>query len=367
MIDGSVGLSRAVQSTRMALTWRGDLTLFEATFRHKDVLVRADVLERRDDAYRLVEVKSATAVREHHLRDLAVQAWVAEGAGVTIARLTLATVDPAFTYRGGEEYSGLLCETDVTGDVRRLTQDVPGWIRGLREVLNGPLPMIAPSGRCRSPYECPYISYCEALAGRVPTQLQAGMSRRQLDLQEIARVSVERPNAALNGASSRHAFLALGWFNYAVPRWAGTRPYQRVLGQWSCRIYEGSGEIRRCDFIDLTDDAPPRRAALSLLRALVDVDVVIVDGSDDAQCLRNMASLLPDHVTEVDRLLQGVIVARPDVVAEASVHILAAARDEVRRAGTTGERVLELHSELAAACALRSLALARLAHDGSGA
>jgi hypothetical protein len=59
----------ALEETQAAVAVDGDLLLFEPAFRHGGVLVRADLLFRRGDRYRLVEVKATTSVKDHHLQD----------------------------------------------------------------------------------------------------------------------------------------------------------------------------------------------------------------------------------------------------------------------------------------------------------
>jgi hypothetical protein len=59
--------------------------IFEAAFVHDDVLVRVDVLQRRAQGrWRLVEVKSSNGMKEEYLPDVAIQKYVAEGAGVLL-------------------------------------------------------------------------------------------------------------------------------------------------------------------------------------------------------------------------------------------------------------------------------------------
>ena len=101
LIDGDGGLSRALRETEEALARPGDVTLYEATFRHRGVLIRSDVLERKEGRCRMVEVKSATRLKEYHLQDVAIQAWVTEGAGVPLDVVSVAVIDTDFVYPGG--------------------------------------------------------------------------------------------------------------------------------------------------------------------------------------------------------------------------------------------------------------------------
>ena len=62
----------------------GAPAIFEASFLAGDVFVAVDVLERTEDGYTLIEVKSSTAVKDEHIPDAAVQAWVLREAGLAI-------------------------------------------------------------------------------------------------------------------------------------------------------------------------------------------------------------------------------------------------------------------------------------------
>ena len=69
-------LRAALAQTRALLdSGDGDLTLFEATFEHDGVLVRTDLFFREDGAWRFTEVKGATSVKDHYVKDAAIQAW----------------------------------------------------------------------------------------------------------------------------------------------------------------------------------------------------------------------------------------------------------------------------------------------------
>ena len=167
LIGEGVPLSQALRETEAALARPGDLTLYEATFRHGGVLVRSDVLERRGGRYRMVEVKSATRLKEYHLQDIAIQAWVAEGAGVPLDVLGVAVIDTDYVYPGGDDYAGLFKEIPVADQARPLMAHIPGWVRGFNSLLGGPLPAIHTGTQCHRPFDCPFISFCEEQEGVV--------------------------------------------------------------------------------------------------------------------------------------------------------------------------------------------------------
>ena len=83
-------LDQAIRATREIIGNRDVPAIFEGTFEHNGVLVRVDVLHRRkDERWRLIEVKSTTDVKDHHLDDIAIQHRVVTRSGVDLAAIVL--------------------------------------------------------------------------------------------------------------------------------------------------------------------------------------------------------------------------------------------------------------------------------------
>jgi hypothetical protein len=156
--DDDLGL--ALQETRAHLDGTGDRLLFEATLVHGGVLVRADVLERREGRCALVEVKSSTAVKPPHVEDLAIQAWVLQSAGLALDGTSLSHIDNTFVYPGGGDFGGLLVEVDLAAEVRPLLEEVPRWVAEAQQVLAGDMPGIDIGAHCSQPYDCEFFAWC---------------------------------------------------------------------------------------------------------------------------------------------------------------------------------------------------------------
>ena len=86
--------------------------VFEAGFQANGALAFADVmlpeLEAGQLAWKMVEVKSSTSVKDYHRDDIAVQAFVVQSAGVALKSVALAHIDSSWVYPGNEDYRGLL-------------------------------------------------------------------------------------------------------------------------------------------------------------------------------------------------------------------------------------------------------------------
>ena len=396
LVDGDGGLSRAVDETTRLLAQPGDVTLFEATFRHRGVLVRTDVLERKGGRYRMVEVKSATRLKEYHLQDVAIQAWVTEGAGVPLDVLGVAVIDTDFVYPGGADYRGLLREIPVADQARPLMAHIPKWVRGFNELLAGPAPAIAVGQQCRRPFECPFLAACE---GRDPDAAGREPRREVTDPREQDRIDVtlgELDPAATEFLATLpypRYYLDFETVQFAVPVWAGTRPFQQVVFQWSCHAEREHGELQHLEFLDTSGDAPMRGAAEALLDAVGDEGPIFVYHDFEKWRLVEMAAAFPDLAPRLEAVTGRLVdllrltrdhythpalngsyslkVVLPTVDAELDHALLGDVQDglsaqaafhEAAAPGTGDERREELRAALLEYCALDTLALVRVAH-----
>jgi hypothetical protein len=402
LIGEGVPLSRALRDTEAALAEPGDLTLYEATFRHRGVLIRADVLERRDGRCRMVEVKSATRLKEYHLQDVAIQAWVTEGAGVPLDVIGVAVIDTGYVYPGGGDYHGLLREIPVADQARPLMAHIPGWVRGFNELLGGPLPAIRTGPQCRRPFECPFISFCEEQEGivRCPPGEESDSEGACVAPPPDPSLGSLDPAATAFLATLPYPryYLDFESVQFAVPLWAGTSPYQQLVFQWSCHIEDRSGEVTHREFLDTSGEAPMRAAAETLLEATGDRGPVFVYHDFEKWRLVEMARMFPDLAPGLDALTGRLVdllrltrdhYRHPALNGSYSLKVVLptidagldharleevqdglsaqAAYHEAMEPGTSDERRAVLRRSLLEYCGLDTLALVRVAHRLAGA
>ena len=333
LIGHDTELVEALRATRVALAEHPDRPLFEATFEHDGVLVRADLLVPDSSGLRLIEVKSSTEVKSHHLADCAVQAWVVRKAGVPLARIELAHVDNTFVYLGNRRYDGLLKFVDLTGIVESRLDDVPRWIDACRTTLSGSEPDIMPGTQCDDPYPCPFITHCQPpqpdegfpvttlyRKGRIVTEL---LDEGIEDLRDIPpgrlgnRTHERQRRVAVAGKAELDSeagellrsfgypryYLDYETIAFAVPIWPNTRPYQKLPYQWSCHIESADGSLGHQEFLGIGPDAPMRAFAESLVQKLSSADggpAFVFRQSFEEGRTRELAQMFPDLA---DRLL----------------------------------------------------------------
>lgn len=287
--------------------------VFEAGFRAAGALAFADVMlparQGGKRAWRMVEVKSSTSVKDYHRDDAAVQAFVARSSGVPIAGIALAHIDNSWVYSRDGDYQGLLLENDLTDEVFARGDEVQDWIKeAQRVVARKKAPAIVTGAQCFDPYECGFHEHCRSsetqaehpiswLPGRLDAKLlahvdafgitelrdvpDAFLSARQLRVKTSTlsgRVYFNRQAAAQ--ALAKHKlpahFLDFETIQFAVPIWKGTRPYQQLPFQFSVHRLSRTGKLEQRAFLELSGADPGKALAEALLDACGDRGTVFV-------------------------------------------------------------------------------------------
>lgn len=322
-------LSAALIATQAALAAHPMRPLFEATFQHEGVLVRADLMLPTSNGYRMVEVKSSASVKPYHLDDCAIQAWVLRHNGMALAAIELAHIDTSFVYQGDGNYQGLFQHAPLDEAIAPLMDQVPDWIAGARCTLAGNEPTVAPGAHCDDPFECPFSAYCNRNITQplLPTYSLDVFTRMRTATKDELRGkgfsdALDVPEPYLNETQQRiqrvsqtgvaeltrkaadiltelpypRYYLDFETINLAVPHWAHTSPYRtQVPFQWSCHTEQDWGQLSHAMFLDVSGQDPRRACAETMIAALGHTGPVFVYfQAFEKGRIAELAALFPD-------------------------------------------------------------------------
>jgi hypothetical protein len=339
-------MSRMVDATRELLAGGARFPIFEATFEHDGILVRADVLIPSRDAWRLVEVKASTSVKDYHVLDSAIQEWVLRNAGVQLTSIHLAHINNQFVYAGDGDYNGLFAEHDLTDEVKAVDPRVEDLVASAREAIAGGMPEVNVGAQCGNPFDCPFINFCWPMDTQYPISGLGGSKAKlgryvAAGYRDICDVPADEISAEtqmrihhvtcagepeiLDGA--REIFSALDYPRYhldfetiapAVPFWAGTRPYEVIPVQWSCHVDDGTGNgsyqaMRHEEFLDLSGSPPMRALAESLIETVGDTGPVLMYTNYEERVIRNLIDLFPDLKRDLKKIIDRLFDLHPVV------------------------------------------------------
>jgi hypothetical protein len=333
LIDNA-NLADCVTATHAAMQAHPDATIFEATFQHQGVLIRADILHPTPNGYRMLEVKSSTSVKPYHIDDCAIQAYVIAQNNISLASVELMHIDTGFVYQGDGDYAGLFHYENLDEQIAALQPSIPNWISEARATLSGNEPEITPSEHCDDPYACPFKAHCNRNidqppetdypldvlhrmhqstkdsfrasgihdARHVPTEL---LNDTQQWIQRVsqsgqAELRCEAKAAMIDLPYPRY-YLDFETITHAVPRWANTRPYAtQVPFQWSCHIEDAAHQLEHHMFLDVSGNDPRRACAEQMIAALgSDGPIFVYYQAFEKSRIAELAELYPDLAADL--------------------------------------------------------------------
>ncbi|MCI0506418.1 MAG: DUF2779 domain-containing protein, partial [Gammaproteobacteria bacterium] len=298
------GISDPVEITRKLKADRNVHVIFQAALLHDDVEVFVDVLQRERNGWNLVEIKAASGVKDYHIDDVTIQAWVALNTGLNIRGFKLMHINADFVYQGQHDYTGLFLMEDVTGRVRAHLPFIERQLEIFRHIAAGSQPDIRVGSHCNHPHPCEFKTYCESVDAAYPVAIlphgqkivsqliaqgiydvrdipadmlssEIHLKVRNITLAGHAELDVQAANLLKRLEYPRY-FLDFECIQFAIPVWAGTRPYQQIPFQFSCHTQTPDGSLLHQEFLDVSGLDPRRKFAEALITACSDRGPVIV-------------------------------------------------------------------------------------------
>ena len=324
---GELTLTEQLNRTSVAIA-TGIKTIYEATFKHNDVLVKTDILHCGLDGWELYEVKSSTGLKDVYLDDIAVQYHVLAGAGVEPVRACLVVLNSDYVRRGELDVHQLFSKIDVTELVVAKQAEIVAEIARQKAMLAGGLPAIDIGPHCDNPYPCDFKGHCwehvpqpsvfdlrdHGRPDAFALYRQGIVRLEDLPLDQLGwrqRLQVEGTlyHREQIDTDAVRAFLAVlaypvsyldfeTTFMTPVPLYDGSRPYQQIPFQFSLHVQEEpDGPVRHIGFLADASAGDPRPAFIdALLHALPDKgSIVVYNRRFEMRILNELIADFPDE------------------------------------------------------------------------
>jgi hypothetical protein len=322
----SLNMAVALEETKRVVADEAVPAVCEGAFLVDNFAARADVLERTDLGWHLVEVKSSVNDREEFIDDMAYTAMVVGRCGLDISRVSLLLVSR--DYRLGMPDEKLFVEMDHTDEVLARVEELKPLWQGIEEITRAsgkPAPRLI--------YECRQCELFGECAGKDITNHIFNLPRLgQVKFGELAALGIDRienipegfplteyqarvvncvrRNESFVGDGLRDEISAVIWPAYyldfetvmtAIPLYPDTAPYTQIPTQYS---------IHRCPEVGLIDGhfeylADPARdcreeLARNLINDLGEEGSIFAYSNFEKAIINSLAGLFPDLA---DRLL----------------------------------------------------------------
>lgn len=316
---GNIKLTKELLSQRKPL--------FEAGVLSGKIYSRADILNPLDkNEWDIIEVKSATSVKEVNLHDVAFQRLCWEDSGVKIRKCFLACINNQYVRSGEIDPLGLFTIQDVSDGAAEASKDIRNRIAQMLDIVGKPTcPEVDIGSHCSDPYGCPLTECWDGLPEHnVFTLYYGGKKSHELycsgvldianiphgyrlnDKQRIQRACVASGKPHIDKKALRQFLAGLEYplyyldfetFATAIPLFDGTRPYQNIPFQFSLHI-QGTPDSEPGHFTFLAegrqDPRPKLLASLSWLTGS-NGSVIAYNKSFEEGVLQSLGNAFPKH------------------------------------------------------------------------
>ena len=328
--------AQAVARTASLLVDPSVPAIFEAAFEHDGVRVRVDVLERLPGRqWGLREVKSSGSVKDHYADDVAVQVHVLRGSGIDLPSAEVIHVDTSYV-RGdlGIDWPQFFHRADVMEDACARLEGIEDRLAGQMACLDEPMePHVEPGGQCGWPVECDHWDRCTAgkpwdWIAYLPRVGEWRMAElKGAGIESISAIPADFPltesqaiirdvlvtgrpfvspelGQMLAGFGPPTLYLDFEAMSPAMPLYAGTRPYQAIVFQWSLHNLTADSILAHEGFLAAGDVDPRREFAEQLIRAIgIGETPIIVYSAYEQTRLTELADTFPDLAPAIESVI----------------------------------------------------------------
>ena len=336
VLEYASGIAQNIRTTQELIA-SGSQTIYEATFRHDNVLAMVDILHRGADGWEIYEVKSSTETKDIFINDTAIQYYVVAGSGITVSGVFLVHLNNRYTRIGELDLHGLFTMDDVTDLTLRRQTDIPQQLADMRLTLEENEPGIDIGPYCTDPYECDFRPYCwkhipqcsifdianlrnnRKFALYYGGTLHMGDIPPDFSLSDNMQIQVEAELSGrdfINTTGIREflatviepvGFLDFETFMEPVPSFDYQRPYQQIPFQYSLHILTKK-MLSHHEFL-AEPGLDPRR--LFIEKLLLDTascrTILVYNQAFEVTRLQEMAGNFPEFAEDIEAIIARIV------------------------------------------------------------
>jgi hypothetical protein len=317
----------------------GTKEIYEAAFQHDGVFILVDILVQGEVGWRLIEVKSTSKVDDEHLWDVAVQAHVLSGAGVTLEDVCLLHVNSDYVRQGEIDPQTLFTEASLMREALESDAIVRQSVaESCALIAGGEVPGIDIGPHCNDPRECDFKGHCwqhlpspsvfdvyyigkkafdlygEGITRieEIPDDFDIGKrSRFHVRAHKSGEMIVKREELRTFIDSLEYPIFHLDFetINPPIPPWDGLSPYNQIPFQYSLHLQvEPGAEPVHSGFLAEAGVDPRREFLDSLLPATEGTGSILAYYvSFERGVMKALAEQFPEHADAIEQRIERLV------------------------------------------------------------
>lgn len=238
---------------------------------------------------------------------------------------------------GGGDYRGLLTEVDMSAEAFSRGREVAQWIDAAQRIVAlSDMPAVRTGAHCDDPYSCSFYDHCASLEPQAEMPLhwlprlhpEAWIEQGIIDLRDVPTDALNATQRRVRDCTASDAvyfdaqgaiadlaphtlpgyFLDFETIQFAVPIWAGTRPYQQIPFQYSVHRLDAQGTLAHGGFLDLSGADPSRAFAEHLIADCGKTGPVFVyNAAFENSRMSELAASFPDLKNGLEAIIARVV------------------------------------------------------------
>jgi hypothetical protein len=335
--EDNTNVVNALEHTKHALQSNAT-AIFEGAFIFNNILIRVDILSRNNDGtFNLIEVKSSTKLKpKEHLPDAAIQTYVLRQLDIPLLNINIAFLNNKYDKNGNLDLSKLFTIQSVNELLDNELKLVPTYLSKINDTLSKNIePYWSLGSICNNPYTCEFKHYCWKdvteksihylsrisdkkrqelldinieIIKDIPDDFELSILQKIQVRQEKTQVRYIDEDAIKNHLSALKYplyFLDFETIGYAIPRFDGTKPYQKLTFQYSLHVKNSPDTpLLHHEFLCEQNKNPMRSAAEKLVRDIgLDGSIIVYNKSFEESCIREMAKAFSDLSPHLENMI----------------------------------------------------------------
>lgn len=323
------GISLAEESFRDNLdktleVLKKKVPIFEAGFKIDRIYSRADILRPVGNKWDIIEVKSATSVKEINLHDVAFQKYVYEKAGLKINKCYLMHINNEYVKRGKINPKELFIQEDITEQIKPYELDVEVNIDKFLKIIDGKEPDFEVEDLLTIEYDNICLDeFMNSLPDESIFEFYRMFTKKKVELfkkgfvrmidlpedfklnekQEIQRklaldrgvhINKKGIKSFIDSLEKPIYYLDFETINPILPKFNGMKPYQRIPFQFSLHIEDS--DLKHISFLAEGVNDPRPLFLESLKKNLGEKGTILVyNESFEKGVLRECVQAFPEY------------------------------------------------------------------------
>lgn len=312
-------------------------TIFEASFEVESCRLRCDILRRQDtNSWTLIEIKDSTRVKESHLLDIWYQYHLLQKLEIDLTDVQVLYLNKNYVFDGNSlNLHELFTSESVYEVIGQMETELTEEFEEFIDVTQGETtPNVSPSKHCKhkdADKECEFFSHCTTDKPKFWIYRLPRISEKKwkqltdLGIEDISEIPEDfklTPNQeivrsttvsripmlqdglqeALDSFEFPCYFIDFETSNPAIPKYAGTRPYQQIPFQWSCHVLSEDGTQEHYEFLHDSNTDPQKPLAESLIDLLSSQGSIIHYSPFEKKVLSELSESLPEFSERIEAL-----------------------------------------------------------------